>query len=259
MKPYKIIIAYDGTDYHGWQEQAPGVSTIAGAMQDCFHKVFGHSIKVVGASRTDAGVHALGQVARFYTDLQINSQILLKAWNGGLPSAIHIRSLEPIIDTGGKYTFHPQHNVREKIYQYHFFVQRPLPFIARYGHFHPYSLDMQKMKNCLRLFVGKHDFASFCVEHCTDDTICTVDAITLKHIDQYNAWQITVKGKRFLHHMIRRMVGAALNIASHQNLSPELIVQALKEPGVYDHLPTAPAQGLLLKKIVYDTIKKEII
>ena len=257
MRPYKIIIAYDGTDYHGWQEQAPGVHTIASTLQDAFHKVFGHAIKVVGASRTDAGVHALGQVARFYTDLQISPEIMLKAWNGGLPPAIHIRSLEPIVAANEERLeqtrlFHPQHNVKEKTYHYYFACKRPSPFFARYCYFNPYALDIEKVRDCLQLFVGKHDFASFCVEQCKDNTVCEIDAITLEYSEQFDCWQVTVKGKRFLHYMIRRMVGAALHIASSKNLSPQLILEALEKPGVYDHLPTAPAQGLVLKNIEYE-------
>ena len=253
MKPFKIIIAYDGTDYHGWQEQIESLATIASTMQNAFYKVFNHAIKVVGASRTDAGVHALGQVARFYTTLEVAPDIIVKAWNGGLPPSIHICSLEHIIETDTR-LFHPQHNVKEKIYQYHFTLSRPLPFFARYCHFHAYSLDIEKMKECLQYFIGKHNFTSFCVEHCVNDNICEIDTITLEYCE-FNCWQVTIKGKRFLHHMIRRMIGAALNIGSNKDLSPQFITAALENPGIYDHFPTAPAQGLILRKIVYNNEK----
>ena len=252
MNPYKLVIAYDGTNYHGWQEQAPGVATVATVLQDSFKKVFGHEIKVVGASRTDAGVHALGQVARFYTSLTINPKIIRKSWNASLPNDIQIRSLEPIVDEGRERIFHPQHNVHEKIYQYHFCSKRPLPFLARFVHFHTAPLDIQKMRDCLQSFVGEHNFSSFCAEGCKDDTVCTVKSVTLEYIRQYNIWRVTVRGKRFLHHMVRRMVGAALKIACDKKLSPHEIVQALEKPGVYSHLPTVAAQGLVLRKIIHE-------
>ena len=252
MNPYKIIVAYDGTDYHGWQEQAFNISTIAGVMQNRFQKVFGHAIKVVGASRTDAGVHASGQVARFYTDLELSPEIMQRAWNGALPPAIHIRSLEPICKNNEEHLFHPQHDVKEKTYQYFFSLKRPFPFFARYCHFHAHALDVDKMRDCLQLFIGQHNFRSFCIERCIDNTICTIDTISVNYYARYEMWCVTVKGKRFLHHMIRRVVGSALYISSHKDLSKELIMHALQKPAVYNYLPTAPAHGLLLRKIVYE-------
>lgn len=245
MKPYIIVVAYDGTNYHGWQEQK-NQQTIAGTLQASFKKVFGHEIKTVGASRTDAGVHAAMQVARFYTDRKIDVEIMRRSWNGALPLDIYICSLEPSVAG-----FHPQHNVIEKTYQYHFSLNRPRPFRARYVHYHNHALDLEKMKRCLQQFVGTHDFFAFCTGDCDKGTVCTISTITLEFDKEYQAYCVTVCGKRFLHHMIRRIIGAALRIASYENRLVEEIAQAFVAKKADRPLPTAPARGLVLKKILY--------
>lgn len=247
-KPYKIVVAYDGTMYHGWQEQA-GCVTVAGVLQTAFERVFRQPIKVVGASRTDAGVHALGQVARFYTSRSLLPARLLKSWNSALPGDIHIRSLEPILEK-----FHPQHNVACKTYYYHFFTQRPLPHHVRYGYYFPRRFDEEKLRACLKCFVGRHDFVSFCAfPERQRSTVCHIDHISLEYIKRYNMYRVTIRGNRFLHNMIRRMVGAALKVASCDELSVGDIMHALQVRGSYYYVPTAPAHGLVLRKIQYNS------
>lgn len=246
MKPYKLVVAYDGTAYHGWQEQV-GQVTVAGVLQDSFERVFGHPIKVVGASRTDAGVHALGQVARFYTSRTMRPERLMKSWNAALPHDIHIRSLEPLIAK-----FHPQHNVAQKTYYYHFFKRRALPHHTRYGYYFPHRLDEKKLRDCLDCFIGTHDFISFCAHpERQRSTVCTLDMVSLEYVRRYNMYRITIRGNRFLHNMIRRIVGAALKVASSDELSPADIQKALQVQGIYNYIPTAPAHGLVLRKIEY--------
>lgn len=246
MKPYTIVVAYDGTDYHGWQEQKDQ-STIAGVLQASFKKVFGHEIKTVGASRTDSGVHAMGQVARFYTDRAIDCKTMLRSWNGALPRDISIVSLEPTQEG-----FHPQHNVVEKYYYYYFVLERPLPFDARYVYYHSQKIDLKKMELCLQRFVGEHDFFAFSTGDCPKGTICKVDSISLEFKPEHNAYRITVRGKRFLHHMVRRIVGASLKIASRDDRFVDEITQALEKRKINHRFPTAPASGLLLCRIIYD-------
>src|SRR5438128_2334288 len=148
MAVYKMVVAYDGTAYAGWQIQ-PDAVAIANVLQTTFFHVFHKSIKIIGASRTDAGVHALGQVASFVTDLSLDAKSMKKAWNNSLPGDILIRSLEKAADT-----FHPQCMVRQKIYWYHFFVERPLPFVQRYGHYVYKKVDITALQKSLALFVG---------------------------------------------------------------------------------------------------------
>lgn len=253
MRSYKIVVSYDGTDYFGWQEQL-GYPTIAGALQDSFFRLFDEEIKVVGSSRTDTGVHALGQVARFYTSRMMDADSMLRSWNSALPKDIHIRSLEPILDN-----FHPQHNVASKTYYYHFFMRRPLPMMARYGYYFYHPLNLEKLRTCLQLFVGTHDFASFCFKAFRhQDTVCTIEYVHLEYIQQYRMYRIIIRGNRFLHNMIRRMVGAAIKLASYDT-SLDIIKEALAQPRKDYALQTAPAHGLVLRKIVYNADHKKDI
>ncbi len=135
MNCYKLTIAYDGTDYFGWQEQKDKPS-ISQALIKAFDFVFERDVLLLGASRTDAGVHAMGQVARCKTNLAIDSQTLRWAWNNVLPADIMIRSLKLVNPS-----FHPYYNVQQKIYYYHFFLDRPLPLVQRYGWYYPYKIN----------------------------------------------------------------------------------------------------------------------
>jgi tRNA pseudouridine38-40 synthase len=246
MKRYKIIVAYDGTAYHGWQVQKE-LPTVAGTLQSTFSQVFGQEISILGASRTDAGVHALGQVATFNSALVIAPNSMLHAWSNSLPADIVIRLLEETASD-----FNPHQYVHYKTYQYHFFLSRPLPFVARYGWFYHYPVNLEKLHACLQTFVGTHDFRSFCTgDEMGEDTIRTINSISLEYLEQYNAYRITVRGERFLHHMIRRIVGAALDVAARKVLSSEYLQQVLLEKNPEQALTNAPAQGLLLAEIVY--------
>ena len=209
MPVYKLIVAYDGTAYHGWQLQ-PDLPTITGLLQSRFHSVFKIPIKITGASRTDAGVHALGQVAAFSLDIEIDPGKLLFAWNNALPHDIVIRSLEVAPDD-----YHPQRKVIQKTYYYHFFDKRPLPFLARYG-YDAGSIDHDKLHEGLQTFIGTHDFRSFCTGHEQESTIRTIDSIEIKHFSRYGVYRVVVKGPGFLRYQIRRIVGACLDVAAHE-------------------------------------------
>lgn len=249
MKQYTLVIAYDGTGYHGWQEQRDLV-TISSVLQSTFCKVFGTDVGLVGASRTDAGVHALGQVARATVpaSLNVDAATLLRAWNASLPCDIHIRSLEPM-----QPNFHPQKKVLDKLYQYHIFTKRPLPMVARYGYHYTYKWSLEVCTLALQQFVGVHDFWSFCTEENPDaNTICSMKRIFVEPMPHFNVVRISFVGDRFLYYMIRRMVGAALTIATFKNRSIEEISCALKTRSDRRLFVTAPPQGLVLRKIRYD-------
>jgi tRNA pseudouridine38-40 synthase len=245
MGYYKVILAYDGTDYHGWQVQ-PGYPTLAGALQDCFKEVFHKNINLLGASRTDAGVHALGQVATFTTDFECSAEILLHAWGKRVPPAFKLCSLEEVGSD-----FHPHKNVAYKIYWYHFFVKRPLPLYARYGMLFEKPFDKEKLELCLQLFVGTHDFRSFCTGFEQENTVRTIYSIQLRFIPSFNVYRIEIKGNGFLRYMIRRIVGACLEIARSDKRTEQDLQHALLECDPLQSLPTAPACGLLLRKIKY--------
>lgn len=244
MPAYKMVVAYDGTSYHGWQIQ-PDQPTITGILQQRFQAVFKKEIKITGASRTDAGVHALGQVAIFSLDTAIDASDLIFAWNNALPSDVLIRSLVLTSDD-----FHPQRNVETKTYHYHFFQDRPFPFVGRYGFFCS-KVDLKKLEEGLAFFVGTHDFRSFCTGHEAESTIRTITEIDIFHFKRYGVYRIAVTGPGFLRYMIRRIVGACLDVASHQGKQLSELSEALTACDPHQHLHVAPPHGLMLHHITY--------
>lgn len=247
MKRYKLIIAYDGTDYFGWQQQKEKLA-VAQALQDSFMSTFNTHIFLFGASRTDAGVHAMGQVAMFQCAINnISADKMMRAWNNVLPPSIVIRSLVELPN------FNPFINVKSKTYWYHFFLDRPLPLFARYGWHYRYSVDQKALQECLNVFIGTHDFRSFCSgTDMGDDTIRRIDAATVEYLPRYKAYRIAITGPKFLRYMIRRIVGACIEVASHPNLNIEDLKRVLAAKNPEHALPKAPAEGLMLYKIVYE-------
>lgn len=245
MYYYKLTIAYTGTQYHGWQEQS-GVPTIVGVMQERFKATFDHDCTLVGASRTDAGVHALGQVAKLGTALDLEPDALKRVLNAHLPTDIALRAVERCDEH-----FNPQYPVHKKIYYYHVTAERPSPFVAPYCFYYRFGFDRVKLEHALQLFVGTHDFRSFCTGNDHDSTVRTVSRIEVKFMKRFNGCRIIIEGPGFLRYMIRRMVGAALVIAADTERSVDEIPAALAAKNPAQHFLTASAQGLLLRKIIY--------
>lgn len=248
---YKLEIAYDGTDFSGWQWQ-PNRPTIQQTIKNVFLHAFKQTeIYLVGASRTDAGVHAHAQVARLGTLLDLKPQILINTLNKSLPHSIRINACTKLSD---QEAFHPQHNVRSKTYVYRIFTKRPCPTQHRYGYFHwSEDLDREKLKQTLLLFIGTHDFKSFAKRSTNQpDTIRTITDIGTMIDEKTGEITVTICGASFLHHMIRRIVGASMAIASNPHRIPSEISEILAYPErMHRRLPTAPAQGLFLKQITY--------
>ncbi len=249
---YKLLVAYDGTRYAGWQVQ-PHAVAVANILESTFLHVFSKPVKIIGASRTDAGVHALGQVALVITDLHLDPATMMRAWNNALPGDIVIRSL-----CSSDETFHPQRAVKQKIYWYHIFNQRPLPFLARYGYALQRPCDDKKLYEALQIFVGEHDFRSFCTGDEQITTTRRIDAITIHFFKRFNACRIEVQGPGFLRYMIRRIVGASVEVASRRSLSIDYVRTILEAKNPEHSLPNAPAQGLMLAKIIYNNCKSEM-
>lgn len=246
MNYYKCILAYDGTDYHGWQMQ-PDEPTVAQVLHKTFTKVFGLDASIVGASRTDSGVHALGQVVLLKTELDLEATKLFFAWNNRLPADILIRSIERVSED-----FHPQRHVEQKTYWYHFFPERPLPFFARYGYYVRTMPNLDKLNESLQIFVGTHDFRSFCTgDDMGPNTVRTIDEINVTYIKRFKAYRIEVKGPGFLRYMIRRIVGASLISGQKDYFPLEYLCEVLLAKNPLHTLPTAPAHGLVLYKINY--------
>lgn len=249
MRRIKLLIAYDGTDFSGWQIQ-PKDETVVGLLQKTFQRVFGEEISILGASRTDAGVHALGQVAVFRTRLLIDLDRMRCAWNAALPKSIFIRAAEIASDD-----FHPFHNVDAKTYYYHFFLARPLPHLARFGWNYQYinQVDFSKLSRCLSLFEGTHDFGSFCTVETglPEETIRTIYSMKLHVMRRFGMGRIVVTGKAFARFMIRRMVGAAMDVARRPEWTEETIAHMLANPNPRQELVKADGSGLCLRKIMY--------
>lgn len=241
---YKITVAYDGTEYAGWIQQKNQPS-IVGMLEESFTRAFSQSLKILGASKTDAGVHAMAQVARVITDLALDPEKLRWAWNNALPESISILSAE----TDGQ--FHPHYDVVRKTYHYHFALKRPLPFHARYVTQVSHKMDIDLFVQALSHFKGTHDFAAFYTGDDRDDTIRTIDTISVSFNEEYQAYRVTVVGQKFLRHMIRRIVGAAMAVALRDEISEDVIIRALETKMTNHELPTAAAKGLMLYRIEY--------
>jgi len=243
---YKLIVSYDGTDYAGWQSQGNG-TTVAEALVKAFVDVFKSKPALRGISRTDAGVHAMGQVVILKTDVNIAPETLAFAWNNRLPDSIVIREA-CVVDLDFK--LHDQ--VAEKTYYYHFFTKLPQPFVARYGWYCQSNLDLEKLKQALRVFVGTHDFRSYCTGDDWEDTVRTINSITLEYLAIYDMYRITIKGPRFLRYMIRRVVGASIQIASNPRQKIDILKQVMQQKDPQQTLLNAPSQGLMLYNIRYE-------
>lgn len=245
----KFVLAYDGTDFAGWQIQ-PNDRTIAGTIQNAYQRVFNEPLKLMGASRTDAGVHAYEQVAVAEVEKEIEVGRLQEALGAALPSSILLRSVEWL----SSYT-NPRYDVVEKTYLYHLFTQRPLPFFARYGWYYPLTKTVcwDKFIRCLALYQGTHDFGSFIKQDPNDpvQTRRTVNSLSVQHLKRYQAFRITIKGESFARYQIRRMVGTALDIARRTDLNESDLAAILKEPSDQQEFVKAEASGLCLRSIRY--------
>ncbi|KKQ49529.1 MAG: tRNA pseudouridine synthase A [candidate division TM6 bacterium GW2011_GWF2_38_10] len=248
MKKYIALIAYDGTDFSGWQEQ-PTAPTVASTLQKTFLKVFNQPITVIGASRTDAGVHALGQIASFSCDLPLPPHAMKEAWNNRLPKSIFIRDISL-----AQPDFHPHKHVLQKTYYYHLFFNRPNPFTARFGWYYEFTkkVDFTKFEEALSLYHGEHDFTSFCrIEDKHKSPIRTIDHVSTILLPEYDALRIIIKGKSFLQFQIRRMIGYALDVARRKDLPVCTIQDMLNNPNPQQTLLKADGCGLCLRKVLY--------
>lgn len=240
---YKIIVSYVGTNYLGWQAQDIG-KTISQTMQKSFEKTFNVPCHLLGASRTDAGVHASYQVVSCHSTINLDSKQLLIAWNNALPLDIMIQQLNKVENR-----FNPFHNVLFKTYKYTIYRKRPHPQHAPFGWYYSYPINIETLKNALALFIGTHNFLALSSAEPEVDTVRTIDCITT--IADEEKITITITGKSFIRHMIRRIVGAAVIVAAHKAKSIEMIATLLSFPSNPYCFETAPAHGLSLEHIQY--------
>ncbi len=241
MKRVMLVAAYDGTAYHGWQIQ-PGVPTIEGELNKALSGLLGEEIQVIGASRTDSGVHALGNIAVFDTNTKIPAPKLSYALNQRLPEDIKIqRSMEVPAD------FHPRHCESRKTYEYRILNREfPLPTKSRYSYFTYVHLDLERMRKAASYLIGEHDFKSFCAAaSAAESTVRTIYALSVEKAEDEIVLRIC--GNGFLYNMVRIIAGTLMEVG-RGSCEPEKIKDILKARSRAAAGPTAPACGLTLVK-----------
>lgn len=240
-KRVKLVVAYDGTAYHGWQLQR-GVVTIESELNRCLSQLLGEEIQVIGASRTDSGVHALGNVAVFDTESRIPADKISYALNQRLPEDIRIQCSEEV-----SLDWHPRHCDSRKTYEYRIYRgEFPIPVKRLYAVHEYHKLDVDKMRQAAAFLVGEHDFKSFCYTGAqVETTVRTI--ISLEILEEGRDLVIRVCGNGFLYNMVRIIAGTLLEVGRGKR-SPASVKEALEARDRAAAGPTAPAHGLLLVK-----------
>ncbi len=271
----KLTLAYDGTDFYGWQIQ-PGQPTVQGTLADCVRRITGEDVLPQGSGRTDAGVHALGQVASFAIESPIPERGLMTALNDSLPPSIRVIAVEAMEES-----FHARHSAKAKTYQYRIF-RRDIcpPFLARYTFHYPYPMNEESMMRAAENIVGKHDFTSFAASDpdrsariaqtptppkeggmghppSGDDEDAAKTAPSNVRTIHSALWarspdelSFIVRGDGFLHHMVRNLVGTLLQVGKG-SLHIDDIARILECRDRSAAGPTAAACGLYLVSVEY--------
>ncbi|MDE7272824.1 MAG: tRNA pseudouridine(38-40) synthase TruA [Lachnospiraceae bacterium] len=249
MKRVMLIVAYDGTNYHGWQLQ-PNVTTIESVLNETLSGLLKENVKVIGASRTDTGVHALGNIAVFDTQSRMPAEKFSYALNQRLPDDIRIQSSREVPQD-----FHPRRQDSRKTYEYKIWNSAfPMPVYRLYSHFTYVPLDIALMQKAAEYLKGEHDFKSFCsVNTAAESTVRTIYDISADRIGSLITLRVT--GSGFLYNMVRIIAGTLMEVG-RGNLAPERMEEILKACDRTKAGPTAPACGLTLVK--YDFEEKNL-
>ena len=254
---WKLVLSYDGTEFHGWQVQ-PDLLTIQGALRDAIARVTGEDLLPQGSGRTDAGVHARGQVASFVLAAPIPEANLMRALNRTLPAAIRVLSA-----TRMPGDFHARHSVQAKTYEYRIYRGEICPpWQARYVYALQAPLHIEAMQQAAARICGEHDFTSFAANdpesHTTGSSQPTSNVRRIQAsewVDEQEEKMLLyrVRGNGFLHHMVRTLVGTFLEVGRGNRAETEIPVilaaRSREQAG-----PTAPARGLFLVSVEYPEI-----
>ena len=239
----KLTLQYDGTNYSGWQIQ-PGRPTIQGFILEFLARLEGRPVVLHGAGRTDAGVHALNQVANFFTERSISCRQLLRAINANLPPDIRVVGVEE-----ADRDFHARYSARQKTYRYQMAMGEVVsPFEYRYLYHYPYSLDIDSMRLAARALVGTHDFAAFATASDMESTTRTLTDLNLERTGDRLICQVT--GNGFLRYMVRTIVGTLIEVGRGK-LPAERMEDILLGRNRASAGQTAPAHGLTLLRVDY--------
>ncbi|SRR5579884_932112 len=247
---FKLTLAYDGADFYGWQVQ-PDRRTVQGELAEAILRVTGEAVLPQGSGRTDAGVHALGQVASFALASPIPAPNLQTALNHTLPASIRVLAVEEV-----SHEFHARHSAKAKTYEYRIYRGHICPpFIARYVHHHPYPLNEDALCDAAKLVTGEHDFTSFAAvdpERGKDedeiDNVRTIFSSSWQREGEMLTYR--VRGDGFLHHMVRNLVGTFL-LVGKGSVAVDAIPKILGAKSRSQAGPTAPAEGLFLVGVEY--------
>jgi len=270
----RLLVSYDGTDFSGWQRQ-PDAATVQEYLESAIERVIGEKVQVCGSGRTDAGVHALNQVANFKTACSIPCENLLKALNNILQPTVRIKEVSEV-----PLRFHARHDARSKTYRYRI-LQAPIasPFINRFVWHYPFPLNTSRMAQAAKLFEGEHDFTSFAAadapaapavppvqpgaaagagsegapvrrDNAEPNLVRTIFASRVLRRPRTCMLIYEVTGNGFLHHMVRNIVGTLVEVGRGR-LEPGDIKRILEACDRTLAGPTAPAQGLCLVNVNY--------
>jgi tRNA pseudouridine38-40 synthase len=249
---WKLVLAYDGSDFHGWQVQ-PDLVTIQGELRDAIARITGETVLPQGSGRTDAGVHAFGQVASFALAAPIPEANLVRALNRALPAAIRVLSAERMAED-----FHARHSARGKTYEYRIFRGEICPpWLARYVFAMPAPLDTGAMQKAAARVCGEHDFTSFTAtdpDREQEQSGMAADNVRRVLLSEWlqegDLLSYRVQGNGFLHHMVRNLVGTFLEVG-RGNVTEDQITSILEARSRPEAGPTAPARGLFLLRVDY--------
>lgn len=243
----KLVVAYDGTNYHGWQRQAEGIDTVQQRVEEAARGVVRHPVTVLGAGRTDAGVHATGQVANFYTsNFSVPLTGLRRAMNSRLPADVAVRSAVEVPEG-----FHASRSAVGKTYRYRIYTAPIRPVLEAGQVYHCWRpLDVGAMQEAASRLTGTHDFAGFATSaERRSDTVRTVWRCEVCRAE--DEVHVTVRGDGFLYNMVRIIAGTLVEVGRGRR-GPERIDRILDSRDRQDAGPTAPPGGLYLVCVHYE-------
>lgn len=245
MQNYKAVLQYDGTRYDGWQKQENTKKTIQGKLELLLSRIAGLPVQVHGSGRTDAGVHAMGQVANFCMDTNLSAEELRAQMNSYLPADILVVSLEPVSER-----FHSRLNAKSKTYVYR--MAQPgyqNVFLRNYVTFLEEPVDVDRMREAAALLLGEHDFKSFCSKKkLKKSTVRRIDSIIIE--EKEGLITIRYTGNGFLYHMVRILTGTLMEVGTGQREVQDIpVILRKKDRQAAGFL--MPSQGLFLEKVEY--------
>ncbi len=245
MRNFRIVLQYEGTKYQGWQKQTSTDNTIQGKLESILTKMTGSPIEIHGAGRTDAGVHAKGQIANFKVDTTLSEWEIMEYINRYLPEDIAVVDMK---EAGER--FHARLNATGKIYQYRIINSKiPHVFDRRYACVVEKPLQIEKMRKAAQYLIGTHDFQAFTsAKKGKKSTVRTIESISIEKVGDEIV--LTFKGDGFLYHMVRILVGTLIEIGMLERL-PESVLDILASMDRKNAGFLAPAKGLTLLEVLY--------